>query len=72
MGGIAMRRVAEFDALRGIAVLGVLIFHLRPDQDRSYLGMAGAHLFDALHGPPAPTVHQGHDTVGSTRATSDR
>jgi peptidoglycan/LPS O-acetylase OafA/YrhL len=50
MGGIAMRRVAEFDALRGMAVLGVLLFHLRPDEGRTYLGMAGVHLFLVLSG----------------------
>jgi peptidoglycan/LPS O-acetylase OafA/YrhL len=36
-----MRRVPEFDALRGIAALGVLLFHF---------GMTGVHLFLVLSG----------------------
>src|SRR3954451_9663041 len=50
MGGVAMRRVPEFDALRGLAALGVLLFHLRPNEGWTHFGMTGVHLFLVLSG----------------------
>ena len=51
MGEAVMRRVSEFDALRGLAALGVLLFHL---QDRfgtwTHFGFTGVHLFLILSG----------------------
>jgi len=45
-----MRRVSEFDALRGMAALGVLMFHLKPDEGWTHFGMTGVHLFLVLSG----------------------
>ena len=45
-----MRRVSEFDALRGMAALGVLLFHLRPNEGWTHFGMTGVHLFLVLSG----------------------
>ena len=45
-----MRRVSEFDALRGLAVLGVLLFHLRPNEGWTHFGMTGVQLFLVLSG----------------------
>ena len=45
-----MRRVSEFDALRGLAALGVLLFHLRPNEGWTHFGMTGVHLFLVLSG----------------------
>ncbi len=45
-----MRRVSEFDALRGLAALGVLMFHLRPNEGWTHFGMTGVHLFLVLSG----------------------
>ena len=45
-----MRRVSEFDALRGLAALGVLMFHLQPDHGWTHFGMTGVHLFLVLSG----------------------
>ncbi len=45
-----MRRVSEFDALRGMAALGVLMFHLRPNEGWTHFGMTGVHLFLVLSG----------------------
>jgi peptidoglycan/LPS O-acetylase OafA/YrhL len=50
MGGVAMRRVPEFDSLRGLAALGVLLFHLRPNEGWTHFGMTGVHLFLVLSG----------------------
>ena len=45
-----MRRVPELDALRALAALGVLVFHLSPYQGLSAFGMTGVHLFLVLSG----------------------
>ncbi len=45
-----MRRVSEFDALRGMAALGVLMFHLKPNDGWTHFGMTGVHLFLVLSG----------------------
>ncbi len=45
-----MRRVSEFDALRGMAAMGVLLFHLRPNEGWTHFGMTGVHLFLVLSG----------------------
>jgi peptidoglycan/LPS O-acetylase OafA/YrhL len=45
-----MRRVPEFDALRALAALGVLLFHLSPNQGWTAFGMTGVHLFLVLSG----------------------
>jgi len=50
MGEETMRRVSEFDALRAMAALGVLLFHLRPNEGWTHFGMTGVHLFLVLSG----------------------
>ncbi len=45
-----MRRVPEFDALRALAALGVLLFHLSPREGWTVFGMTGVHLFLVLSG----------------------
>lgn len=45
-----MRRVPEFDALRALAVLGVMLFHLSPQSGWTVFGMTGVHLFFVLSG----------------------
>jgi peptidoglycan/LPS O-acetylase OafA/YrhL len=50
MGDFTMRRVPEFDALRALAVLAVLLFHLNPREGLTVFGMTGVHLFLVLSG----------------------
>jgi len=45
-----MRRVPELDALRALAAMAVLLFHLSPHQGLSAFGMTGVHLFLVLSG----------------------
>ena len=55
-----MRRVSEFDALRGMAALGVLLFHLRPNEGWTQFGMTGVHLFLVLSGYLITTIVINH------------
>jgi peptidoglycan/LPS O-acetylase OafA/YrhL len=50
MGDVTMRRVPEFDALRALAALAVLLFHLSPREGLTVFGMTGVHLFLVLSG----------------------
>ncbi len=55
-----MRRVSEFDALRGLVALGVLLFHLRADEGWTHFGMTGVHLFLVLSGFLITKIAIGH------------
>jgi peptidoglycan/LPS O-acetylase OafA/YrhL len=64
-----MRRVPEFDALRALAALAVMLFHLRPDGNLTYFGMSGVHLFLVLSGFLITQIVIGHvGTPGFFRA----
>ena len=65
-----MRRVSEFDALRGFAALAVLLFHCQNRQGTwTHFGFTGVHLFLVLSGYLITNIVINHvDSPGFFRA----